>query len=107
MKLTYCGHSTIQIEKAGRRVLIDPFIYDGLGLCHTDVGSPLVFLSGRDLWGKPQRVWSAKMLRPGITVPVHYNTFPEIEVDVTQWESRMLGAGLQSQALRPGETLSI
>ncbi len=52
-------------------------------------------------------VESARMLRPGITIPVHYNTFPEIEVDVTAWESHMLDAGFRTRAMRPGETLSI
>lgn len=49
----------------------------------------------------------ARMLRPAVTVPVHFNTFPPIEVDVSAWESRMVDAGLRAQTLAPGETLSL
>lgn len=228
MKLTYYGHSTIQIEKADRKILIDPFISDNphvkgivtVGEFHPDVilithahgdhwgdteelartSNALVVanfeivtylgtktghqnVQGMNIGGSFQMDWgrvtqtlarhsssfpdgtyggnpngyliesdddivyvagdtapfaemeylgerydidvaflpigdtytmgiegavrSAKMLRPGITVPVHYNTFPDIEVDVTEWESRMLDAGFRTRAMRPGETLSI
>ncbi|MFT5143826.1 MAG: L-ascorbate metabolism protein UlaG (beta-lactamase superfamily) [Rhodothermales bacterium] len=57
--------------------------------------------------GIEDAVRAARLLRPGLTVPVHYNTFAAIEVDVTRWESMMLDAGLAPKVLMAGETLSM
>ena len=52
-------------------------------------------------------VRAAGLLRPGLTVPVHYNTFPPIEVDVSQWEQLMEEAGFATRVLEPGDVLEI
>lgn len=57
--------------------------------------------------GPEDAVSAARMLRAGVTVPVHYNTFPPIEVDVSSWKSRMTDAGLHARVLKAGETLSL
>ncbi|MBO6575329.1 MAG: metal-dependent hydrolase [Rhodothermales bacterium] len=57
--------------------------------------------------GPEDAVRAAGMLKPAVTVPVHYNTFPPIEVDVASWLDRMVDAGHRGHVLRPGETLSI
>ena len=50
---------------------------------------------------------AARMLRPGITVPVHYNTFPVIEIDTDGWARDMKSAGFEARVLAPGETLDV
>lgn len=52
-------------------------------------------------------VRAAGLLRPDLTVPVHYNTFPPIEVDVSQWEQLMEEAGFATRVLEPGGVLEI
>jgi len=50
-------------------------------------------------------VRAARMLQPGVTLPLHYNTFPLINVDTAQWTDQMAAAGLNTAILKPGETL--
>lgn len=57
--------------------------------------------------GPEDAVRSARMIRPRLTLPLHYNTFPLIEVDVSYWERLMAEAGFQTRAPSPGETLEI
>ena len=46
-------------------------------------------------------------MRPRLTVPVHYNTFPPIEVDVSEWEQLMEEAGFATRVLEPGDVLEV
>ena len=52
-------------------------------------------------------VRAARMLNPALTVPLHYDTFPLIEVDLGDWEAQMAQAGLPTQVLRPGDRLEL
>ena len=50
---------------------------------------------------------AASMLQPRITIPMHYDTFPPIEVDVDDWAEQMAAKGLTAKVVKPGETISI
>jgi L-ascorbate metabolism protein UlaG (beta-lactamase superfamily) len=57
--------------------------------------------------GPADAIRAAEMLRPRLSIPVHFNTFPEIEIDVDAWASDMSAAGFPARVLEPGETLVI
>ncbi|MEL6771014.1 MAG: metal-dependent hydrolase [Bacteroidota bacterium] len=69
-------------------------------LCFLPIGDD--FTMGID-----EAVESAKMLRPKLTVPVHYDTFPLIMADTAEFASKMEAAGLKAQPLTPGESLVV
>lgn len=50
------------------------------------------------------------MLNPRQVVPIHYNTFPYIEVaeaDLTRWAEQVADLGIQPHLLSPGDALSL
>ncbi len=54
--------------------------------------------------GPAEAVRAARMIRPRLTLPLHYNTFPPIELDPEAWMRQMQAAGMQARVLAPGET---
>ncbi len=52
-------------------------------------------------------VRAADLIRPSLTVPIHYNTFPVIEVETSKWEEMMNEAGYATRVLSPGESLDL
>ena len=52
-------------------------------------------------------VRAATLLRPRLTVPVHYNTFPPIQVDANEWKRRMEEAGFAAKPMEPGDALEL
>lgn len=53
---------------------------------------------------------AVRMLKPRGVVPIHYNTFPLIEVDedtLAQWSADVGAAGAAAHVLSPGETLEL
>ena len=57
--------------------------------------------------GPTEAVRAAKMLNPKLTIPLHYNTFPLIEVDPNSWVDQMKAAGFEARVLAPGETMPV
>ena len=57
--------------------------------------------------GPEDAVRSARMIRPALTIPLHYDTFPLIEVDVSYWERLMDEAGFRTRVLGPTESMEI
>ncbi len=57
--------------------------------------------------GLEESVRAARILKPDLTVPVHYNTFPPIEADTHEWQKQMNAAGLSSRVLAPGESIDL
>lgn len=55
--------------------------------------------------GPEDAVRSVRMIRPRLTVPLHYNTFPPIEIDMNRWTRAMAEAGFETKVLGAGETL--
>ena len=50
---------------------------------------------------------AARLINPGLTIPLHFDTFPLIEVDTDQWAAEMDAAGFATRVLTPGEQLVI
>ncbi|MHB8061601.1 MAG: metal-dependent hydrolase [Ruminiclostridium sp.] len=50
---------------------------------------------------------AALMLKPGLVVPMHYNTFPIIQQDAGRFEKAGAGKGLRVKALLPGEEIEL
>ncbi len=57
--------------------------------------------------GPKDSLRAARMLRPKLILPLHYNTFPLIEVDVAAWATMMGEAGFETRIPAPGETLTL
>jgi L-ascorbate metabolism protein UlaG (beta-lactamase superfamily) len=57
--------------------------------------------------GIDEAVRAAKMLKPRLTVPIHYDTFPPIEVDAQEFARKMAEAGLEARVMAGGETLEM
>ena len=52
-------------------------------------------------------VRAARMVQARLNIPLHYNTFPPIEMDLDEWTEAMRHAGLPARVLSPGESLSL
>ncbi len=50
---------------------------------------------------------AAKLIGPGLSIPIHYNTFPAIEIEVDEWERLLSTEGFRTRVLQAGETLEI
>ena len=50
---------------------------------------------------------AADMIKPGLTIPLHYDTFPLIEVDTDAWEASMKNRGHATKVVKPGDTISL
>lgn len=57
--------------------------------------------------GPDDSLRAARMLKPTRVIPMHFDTFPFIEVDIEDWARRMQETGSEATVLRPGQTLEI
>lgn len=57
--------------------------------------------------GPKDSIRAANMLGAGRIIPLHYNTFPPIEVDTDAWSDDVRAAGHQPLVLSPGETIDV
>ena len=57
--------------------------------------------------GPEDAIRAVRMLRPRLTIPLHYNTFPPIEIDLDRWTSAMQQEGCRTRVMEPMETLEI
>lgn len=57
--------------------------------------------------GIPGSRRAADMLNPRVTIPVHYNTFPPIEVDLEAWEREFQKAGHATHVMAPDTRLEM
>ncbi len=53
--------------------------------------------------GPSGAVRAARMLKPRLTIPLHYDTFPPIQVDTDAWAASMHDAGFATRVLGPGD----
>ncbi|NNE69220.1 MAG: metal-dependent hydrolase [Rhodothermales bacterium] len=109
---TYGGHPNGYLIESGDDVVYvagDTAPFAEMAWLGEEYDIDLAFLPIGDVYtmGISGAVRCAKMLRPAVTVPVHFDTFPPIKVDVSQWEARMIDAGMRAQVMAPGETLSL
>ena len=57
--------------------------------------------------GTQGSIRAAKMVQAKCNVPLHYNTFPPIEIDTSAWAAAMNKAGLPAQVMEAGSSLSL
>ena len=57
--------------------------------------------------GPEDALRAVKLIRPGLVVPMHYDTFPPIAQDAEAFAAAAEAAGFLAQVLRPGESLSL
>ena len=57
--------------------------------------------------GPRDAVHAADMIKPRLTIPVHYDTFPPIEVDASKWAALMAEAGHATCILGAGESMEL
>ncbi|MEX0599687.1 MAG: metal-dependent hydrolase [Rhodothermales bacterium] len=55
--------------------------------------------------GSRGAVRAAEMIRPALSVPLHFDTFPYIEIDLGEWERLMDDAGFKTKSLAAGDVL--
>ena len=57
--------------------------------------------------GPKDALRAVKMIRPGLTIPMHYNTFPAIRQDAQTFADSVTAAGFTVKVLNPGESISL
>ena len=55
--------------------------------------------------GPADALRAVKMIKPKLTIPMHYNTFPSIAQDPASFAAACRGAGYPAQVLRPREKI--
>jgi L-ascorbate metabolism protein UlaG (beta-lactamase superfamily) len=72
-----------------------------------DIDVALVPVGDCFTMGPDDSLRAVRMLGPGRVVPVHYNTFPPIEIDIDAWAETIRGAGFTPAVLKAGEGLDV
>lgn len=72
-----------------------------------DVDIALVPIGDCFTMGPDESLRAIRMIRPSVTVPVHYNTFPQIEVDTAAWAEKIEREGFVARVLSPGESIDV
>ena len=57
--------------------------------------------------GPQEALRAVHLIRPRLTVPMHYDTFPQIAQDPEAFAEAVQAAGFAAKALRPGECLTL
>jgi len=109
---TYGGHpGGYMIEAEGKCVYAagDTSPFMEMAWMGTDFDIDLALLPVGDCFtmGPLDSCRAADMLSPGLVVPIHYNTFPPIEVDILAWKTMMSAAGHDTHVLPPGSELEL
>lgn len=109
---TYGGHPNgIIIQADGKTIYdlgdTDPFAeMEWIGQDY-DIDVALMPVGGCFTMDARGALRAAKMIGPTVSIPIHYDTFPPIEIDITEWQSLFSKEGFNAHVLQPGETLDI
>lgn len=57
--------------------------------------------------GIEDSIEAARRLTPKLVIPMHWGTFPYIEVDTDAWAAKMKDAGFNARVMQPGESIEI
>ncbi|MCZ7554895.1 MAG: metal-dependent hydrolase [Bacteroidia bacterium] len=57
--------------------------------------------------GVEDAVAAVEFVRPGLAIPMHYNTFPVIEADPEAFQTGVHAAGLHARVMQYGETIEL
>ena len=72
-----------------------------------DIDYALVPMGDCFTMGTAGSVRAAEMLGPSTVIPLHYDTFPYIEVNMSDWTDTMKGAGFDTHPMEAGETYEL
>ncbi|MEX0746349.1 MAG: metal-dependent hydrolase [Rhodothermales bacterium] len=72
-----------------------------------DVDVALMPVGDNFTMGATDAVRAARMIKPDLSIPIHYNTFPPIEIDIGMWERLMKEAGFKTRVMGAKETLDV
>lgn len=50
---------------------------------------------------------AVELIRPGVVLPMHYDTFPAIETDAKAWTDKAEAKGFKVALLKPGESVEV
>lgn len=74
-------------------------------LAEEDVDAALLPIGDYYTMGPRDALRAVKMIRPRLTVPMHYDTFPVIRQDADAFAASVEAAGFAAKVLRPGESI--
>ena len=66
----------------------------------------LLPIGGRYTMDEEQAAYAVKLIKPGIVIPIHYNTFPIIKADPERFKE-LVGGEAEVRILNPGEFVEI
>lgn len=98
------------IDIGGKRVYFagDTALMSDMALLADEgIGLALLPIGDHYTMGPEDALRAVKMIRPALTVPMHYNTFPPIAQDAGAFVSEVAAAGFEAVHLRPGESMNI
>ncbi len=127
-KITWLGHAAFKIELQDLTILMDPWIRGNpvspLKNYKTIPKADLVFVThdhgdhgfkdairilpicSTYMMGIREAVWAVGKVRPKTVIPMHYNTFPELNTDAEGFKKK-IGSLAKVEILKIGESLSI
>lgn len=76
-------------------------------LADEDIDAALLPIGDYYTMGPADALRAVKMIRPKLTIPMHYNTFPAICQDADAFAVAVQEAGFDAKALHPGESITI
>lgn len=120
IKQTYARHSSVfpdgtaggnpngyilQVEGKTIYLAGDTDVFAEMAYIGEDYAIDVAFLPIGDNFtmGHQDSVRAAKMLKPKLICPTHYDTFPYIKTDLQAWEALMAEAGFKTQCIEIGD----
>ncbi|MCA9416604.1 MAG: metal-dependent hydrolase [Candidatus Omnitrophica bacterium] len=76
-----------------------------IGLRHSKIEVALVPIGDHFTMGIEDAVEAVRLIAPRLSVPVHYNTFPPIEQDPSEFKKKCKQIDAEVKVLKPGGTL--
>ena len=73
--------------------------------CRIDIA--LLPVGGHFTMGMDDAMLAAEWLSTDTIIPMHYNTFAPIKVDISEFETKVADSGKKCIIMRPGETMDI
>lgn len=109
---TYGGNPNGFIVQTGGKTIYlsgDTSLFQEMAWLGEDYDIDIAFLCAGDCFtmGPDDSVKAIKMLSPALTIPIHYDTFPYIEIDTDKWAASVKDAGFAPRVLTPGETITV
>ncbi len=72
-----------------------------------DIDVAILPIGGNFVMGPEDAVRAAKMLRPKMVIPMHYDTFDLIKQDPKEFAQRLEALRIDCRILKPGESVEI